>query len=119
MAITFGSSLFNAVLGFAKLSTSLQLDFNKKLLFFYIAIVTNKCLHLTFTVVVMLNNLFIYMMVTTVYVGRDLESYTQNFVKVYKTDFYFITLVSMPLGITFLYIFQICFAFTSCVKKLA
>ena len=116
-AITFGSSLFNVILGFAKLSKTLRLQFSTKQLLCFLCIITTQYLEWIYIIVLILNNQYIYLVCATLYTGPDWDKFTTFFKHHYQLDFTVATLVLMPVSFIFIYIWRIIYCLISCVRK--
>ena len=115
-AITFGSSLFNVIIGFRKLSKTWNLQFTTKQLVCFMCIFTTQYLELIYIIIVVLNNQYIYIIATTFYTGPDWEKFNLFFKHQYQLDFTVATLVLMPVVFTFIYIWRLIYCLTSCVR---
>ena len=106
------------VLGFSKLLEKLKLKLNKKMFICYLGIIITQCLQISFLLCMVLNNLYIYIIGSSIFTSSDWEDFNKFFSRVYKSHFTFINLASLPIGVMCLFIFQICYALRSCIKQI-
>ena len=94
-AITFGSSFFNMVLGYVKFATAIGFmqDTNIRVFIAYIGIVITNTMEWIYSFIIVMNNLFIYMVVDTIFSGSDWLEFNKFFLKHYKINFSIATLV--------------------------
>ena len=87
-AITFGSSFFNMVLGYVKFANAIGFMQNTKTSVFvaYIGIVITSTMEWIYSFIIVMNNLFIYMVVDTIFYGSDWLEFNKFFLKHYKIN---------------------------------
>ena len=110
-AITFGSSFFNMVLGYAKFATAIGFMQNASIRVFvaYIGIVITSTIEWIYFFIIVMNNLFIYMVYTIIAGSHRLE-FDKFFLKHYKLNFSFATLV-----LPGLYFSKLFFSSSNCI----
>ena len=107
-AITFGSSFFNMVLGYAKFATAIGFMQNASIRVFvaYIGIVITSTIEWIYFFIIVMNNLFIYMVYTIIAGSHRLE-FDKFFLKHYKLNFSFATLVLPGLYFSKLFFYKL------------
>ena len=105
------------ILGLAKLSKTLNLNFSTKQLLCFLCIVTTQYLEWIYIIVTVINNQYIYIVASLIYTGPDWEKFNLFFKHHYQLDFTVATMVLMPITFTFAYIWRIIYCLISCVRK--
>lgn len=78
---------------------------------------TTQYIQCIYVIVLILNNQYIYLSARTLYMGPDWETFNDFFMHHYHMDFTVAALVLTPVFVTYMYIFQIIYILTSCVRK--
>ena len=119
-AITFGSSFFNMILGYVKFANAIGFMQNAQTRVFvaYIGIVITSTMEWIYAFIIVMNNMFIYML----YRGLAFDSYwvdfNKFFLKHYKMNFTFATLVLSGLLVSIIHIARLSFILKTCFDRI-
>ena len=119
-AITFGSSFFNMILGYVKFANAIGFMQNAQTRVFvaYIGIVITSTMEWIYAFIIVMNNMFIYML----YRGLAFDSYwvdfNKFFLKHYKMNFTFATLVLSGLLVSIIHVARLSFILKTCFDRI-
>ena len=120
-AITFGSSFFNMILGYVKFATAIGFMQNTSTRVFiaYIGIVITNTTEWIYSFIIVMNNLYIFYVVGAMFShGPDWLEFNKFFLKHYKLNFAFATLVLPGLCVSIIHIARVCFILKTCTKRI-
>ena len=120
-AITFGSSFFNMTLGYVKFATAIGFMQNRSIRVFiaYIGIVITNTMEWIYSFIIVMNNLFIYMVAKTISGSEsDWLEFNEFVLKHYKVNFSIATLFLPGMFVSTILVARLCYILKTCIDRI-